>query len=82
MRTKDELFLWPLSKRENEVLRLVSFGLEFIEISNRLGLTPHTIRYHITNVRRKFNEMNASKHRIVAECFRTGYLNPFERLSV
>ena len=74
----EELFIRPLSKRENEVLHLRSFGMGIKDIADHLGVSLQTVKHHSKNVQRKFNETDASMHRIIAECFRTGYLDPFE----
>lgn len=42
-----------LTKRELEVLRLVSLGMQVSEISERLHISPHTVRNHIRHFRQK-----------------------------
>ena len=44
-----------LSPREQEVLELISQGLGNAEIAERLFISPHTLRNHITNVFAKLN---------------------------
>ena len=43
----------PLSRRELEVLRLVALGWETTRIAVQLGISPHTVRNHIRNLRNK-----------------------------
>jgi len=42
-----------LSRREEEVLRLLLEGLSTARISERLGISPHTVRDHLKNIYRK-----------------------------
>ena len=42
-----------LSRREQEVLRLLAAGESNREIARRLGLSPHTIERHVANLYRK-----------------------------
>ena len=42
-----------LSRRELEVLRLVALGWETTRIAVQLGISPHTVRNHIRNLRNK-----------------------------
>jgi pimeloyl-ACP methyl ester carboxylesterase/DNA-binding CsgD family transcriptional regulator len=44
-----------LSPREQEVLELISLGLGNAEIAERLFISPHTLRNHITHVFAKLN---------------------------
>jgi len=46
-----------LSKREQEVIRLVAEGLSNKAIGKRLSISPSTVTYHLTNV---FNKLNVS----------------------
>ena len=39
-----------LSPRESEVLELIASGLGNADIANRLHISPHTLRNHITNI--------------------------------
>lgn len=45
--------LGPLTKRENEVLRLVSEGLTNDEIAARLFLSKRTVEHHVSSIFRK-----------------------------
>ena len=43
----------PLTGRELDVLGLLALGLETKEIAVELGLSPHTVRSHVSNARKK-----------------------------
>ena len=43
----------PLSRRELEVLRLVALGWQTPRIAVQLGISPHTVRNHVRNLRNK-----------------------------
>ena len=47
-----------LSKREKEVLELLSKGLLYKEIAERLGLSVETIKKHLTNIYQKLHVQN------------------------
>ncbi len=47
-----------LSDRENEVLQLISEGLIYKEIADRLYISPETVRKHVRNVYRKLHVQN------------------------
>lgn len=42
-----------LTQREREVLRLVALGRDTLEIAAELGISRHTVRNHIRNLRQK-----------------------------
>ena len=44
-----------LSARELEVLRYLALGWEYANIAAELGVSPHTVRNHSTNLRRKLD---------------------------
>ena len=44
---------WGLTRREDEVLRLLASGLRQEEIASRLVVSPRTVGAHIQNVLRK-----------------------------
>jgi DNA-binding CsgD family transcriptional regulator len=50
----DEL-LEPLTARELEVLQLLSAGMTNKEIASRLGITEHTIKFHVNAILGKLN---------------------------
>ena len=45
----------PISRREQDVLRLLSEGLTNREISERLFISEHTVHRHVTNILRKLD---------------------------
>ena len=45
----------PLSQREVEVLRLVALAWETPRIATQLGISPHTVRNNIRNLRNKLS---------------------------
>ncbi|MYC35286.1 MAG: PAS domain-containing protein [Chloroflexi bacterium] len=45
----------PLTAREIEVLRYLALGWDVAHIATELGLSPHTVRNHSTNLRRKLD---------------------------
>lgn len=47
-----------LSERENEVLELISQGLIYKEIAERLFISPETVRKHVRNVYKKLHVQN------------------------
>lgn len=44
---------WGLSRREEEVLRLLVAGSSVAEVAERLGISPHTVRDHVKRLYRK-----------------------------
>ena len=50
-----------LSKREKEVMKLITRGAENHEISQELHLAPATVKNHITNIRQKLQIHSRSK---------------------
>jgi DNA-binding NarL/FixJ family response regulator len=51
----------PLSKREIEVLRLVTAGLSNREIAEKLYLSPGTIKTHVHNICGKLGVRNRTE---------------------
>ena len=49
-----------LSNREVEILRLISQGLENVEIGELLYISPHTVHNHRNNILRKLNLTNTA----------------------
>lgn len=50
--TKPEPLLRPLRPREIEVLELLTQGLRYKDIADELGISPHTVKFHISNAYR------------------------------
>jgi len=62
----------PLTKREQEVLELMAFGLANKEIASRLSLSRRTVESHIDHVLAKLNA--PTRARAVVEAGRAGLL--------
>jgi DNA-binding NarL/FixJ family response regulator len=60
------------SKREIEVIRLISEGMTTKEISNHLFVSPDTIRTHRNNILKKSNEHKLTK--VVKMCIKEGLI--------
>lgn len=62
MRTSDNsTVINSLSPRENEILQLLAKGLLYKEISEKLGISPHTVRLHIHNIYEKLHVHNRTE---------------------
>ncbi len=48
----------PLSAREREVLRVASSGLTNAQIAGVLGVTVHTVKFHLASIYRKLGAAN------------------------
>lgn len=48
----------PLSAREREVLRVASDGLTNAQIAVVLGVTVHTVKFHLASIYRKLGAAN------------------------
>ena len=62
----------PLTPREHEVLSLVADGLRNREIAERLGITEHTVKFHLAAVFGKLGA--ASRTDAVRRGFRLGLI--------
>ena len=49
---------WELSEREKDVFSLLICGLENADISERLFISPHTVKNHVSNIYRKSGAKN------------------------
>jgi DNA-binding CsgD family transcriptional regulator len=47
-----------LSTRELEIISLVATGAEDMMIAQKLGLSPHTVRNHLSNIRKIMGNLN------------------------
>lgn len=61
-----------ISKRETEILKLVSFGLSAKEISSQLFLSEHTVNAHKKNISIKLDCRNIAA--MVRKGFEKGIL--------
>ena len=61
-----------LTEREMEVLELVAEGMSNKEISEKLCITVHTVKAHISSVMRKFHSNNRTQIAIIG--FKHGIL--------
>lgn len=48
----------PLTPRQHEILGLVARGLSSPDIATRLGITPGTVKTHLTMIYRKIGVKN------------------------
>lgn len=58
MQPKDDINKYNLSDRELEVLSLLSKGLLYKEISDRLGISPNTVKNHCKNIYKRLHVQN------------------------
>jgi DNA-binding NarL/FixJ family response regulator len=59
-----------LSSREREILQLLTQGLSYKAISNRLFISPHTVRTHLKNIYEKLHVHSKSEAAVKAVKFR------------
>jgi two-component system, NarL family, response regulator YdfI len=62
----------PLTEREHGVLQYLAQGLPNKIIATRLGVTTHTIKFHVAQILGKLNA--ASRTEAVATAVRQGYI--------
>ncbi len=46
----DDEIIEPLTQREREVMQLLASGLTNKEIANRLGISEHTVKFHVNGI--------------------------------
>jgi len=56
-----------ISRRETEIIELISLGFTQAEIAGKLYLSTHTINTHVKNIHRKMNARNTPQ--MVAHAF-------------
>ncbi len=61
-----------LSKRELQVLNLISLGLRYEDIAEELDISVHTVRHHIEKIYKKLNV--TSRGQAVAHAVRAGII--------
>lgn len=62
----------PLTEREAEVLGLLSRGLANKQIAAALGISEHTVKFHVSSIYTKFNVTNRTE--AVREGLRSGWI--------
>lgn len=63
----------PLTPREHEVLVLVADGLRNREIAGRLGISEHTVKFHLAAI---FGKLDASSRTgVVRQALRLGLID-------
>lgn len=65
----------PLSDREIECLKAAARGLSVSETSHRIGITSHTVNYHLANAQKKLTARN--KLHAVVNAIQRGWLGEF-----
>jgi two-component system, NarL family, nitrate/nitrite response regulator NarL len=63
----------PLTAREHEVLALVADGLRNREIAARLGISEHTVKFHLSAIFGKLDA--ASRTEVVRKALRLGLID-------
>jgi DNA-binding NarL/FixJ family response regulator len=51
----------PLTERESEVLSLLSKGLANKQIAVELGISEHTVKFHVSSIYTKLNVTNRTE---------------------
>jgi DNA-binding CsgD family transcriptional regulator len=62
----------PITAREAEVLGLLADGLANKQIADRLGISPHTAKYHVQSIMRRLSAANRAE--AVREGIRRGLI--------
>jgi DNA-binding NarL/FixJ family response regulator len=62
----------PLSERESEVLSLLAKGLANKQIAITLGISEHTVKFHVSSIYTKLNAANRTQ--AVREGLRNGWI--------
>ena len=59
--SKETKTIGELTPRQREVLTLAAQGLSYKEIGTRLGLSPHTVRYHMVEIMQQLHLQNRAQ---------------------
>lgn len=51
----------PLTERENEVLQLLAQGLANKQIAHQLGISEHTVKFHVSSIYAKLDATNRAE---------------------
>jgi DNA-binding NarL/FixJ family response regulator len=62
----------PLTERESEVLGLLAKGLANKQIAAALGISEHTVKFHVSSIYTKLNVTNRAE--AVREGLRGGWI--------
>ena len=62
----------PLTERESEVLALLARGLANKQIAVSLGISEHTVKFHVSSIYQKLNVTNRTE--AVREGLRGGWI--------
>jgi DNA-binding CsgD family transcriptional regulator len=68
----ENTFSTVFTKREKEIIKIMSEGKNFNEIAELLFVSPHTIKTHKKNILRKAQCRNASE--LITKCLREGVI--------
>ncbi len=71
-RESEPLSRGPLTERESEVLGLLSKGLANKQIAVELGISEHTVKFHVSSIYTKLNVTNRTE--AVREGLRGGWI--------
>ena len=74
-RDVDQTKIDSLTRRELEVLKLLSVGLYNKEIGKNLGISERTVKNHISNIFKKINVMDRTQAAVFA--IRNNLINVF-----
>lgn len=72
--------VYQLTRREKEVLELISQGFSDLEIEEKLLIQPSTLHTHLTNLYDKYNLSNKSGKSVMRTRLALRYLQETGRL--
>ena len=67
-----------LSRRERQILEMVALGLTNLEVSNRLGVTVHAVKFHLASIYRKLGVGNRTEAAVALLRSNAGLPSPAE----